>query len=50
MSQAWKRVRRRDDGFGLSVIFGIFSVDAGRYADKLWWFFCTCAVVFPPKY
>ena len=31
----------------LSVIFGIFSVDAGGCADKLWQFHCT--VVFPPK-
>ena len=35
--------------FRISVIFGLFGVDAGRYADKLWWFFCTCAVVFPAK-
>ena len=33
----------------LSVIFGIFGMDAGRCADKLWWFCCTCAVVFPPE-
>ena len=35
--------------FGLSVIFGIFGVDAGGFTDKLWQFFCACAVVFPPK-
>ena len=33
--------------FGISVIFSLFGVDAGRYADKLWQFFCTCTVVFP---
>ena len=35
--------------FGLSVIFGIFSVDASRCTDKTWQFCCTCTVVFPPK-
>ena len=35
--------------FGLSVIFGVFGVDASRCADELWQFPCTCAVVFPPK-
>ena len=24
---------------------GIFGMDAGRYADELWQFFCTCTVV-----
>ena len=36
--------------FKLSVIFGIFGMDASRYADELWQFFCTCTVVFPLKY
>ena len=35
--------------FGLSIIFGVFGVDAGRCADKLWQFPCACAVVFLPK-
>ena len=35
--------------FGLSVIFEIFGMDAGRCTDKLWWFHCACTVVFPPK-
>ena len=35
--------------FGLSIIFGIFSVDASRCADKLWQFHCACALVFLPK-
>ena len=35
--------------FGLSVIFGIFGVDADRCADEPWQFPCTCVVVFPPK-
>ena len=35
--------------FGLSVILGIFGVDAGRYADEPWWFHGTCAMVFPLK-
>ena len=37
--------RKEMTKFGLSIIFGIFDVDASRYADELWWFFCTCAVV-----
>ena len=32
--------------FGISVIFGIFGVDASGGADKLWQVFCACAVVF----
>ena len=32
--------------FGISIIFGLFGMDASRYADELWQFFCTCAVVF----
>ena len=34
--------------FRASVIFGTFGVDASRCADKLWQFFCACAVVFLP--
>ena len=30
--------------FRLSVIFGIFGMDAGRCADEPWQFCCTCAV------
>ena len=33
--------------FGISVIFGLFGMDAGRCADELWWFFHACAMVFP---
>ena len=36
--------------FGLSIIFGIFSMDASRWADELWQLFCACTVVFPLKY
>ena len=32
----------------VSIIFGTFGVDAGRCADEPWWFWCACAVVFPP--
>ena len=28
----------------------LFGVDAGGCTDKLWQFFCTCTVVFPPKW
>ena len=45
-----KRVWKRGNKVGLSVIFRIFGMDAGRYTDELWWFFCTCAVVFLLKY
>ena len=44
---------RHETGFGkettrfrISVTFGLFGMDAGRCADELWQFFCTCAVVF----
>ena len=50
VSQARKRVWKEMMRFRLSVIFGIFGMDAGRYADELWQFFCTCAVVFQLKY
>ena len=26
--------------FGISITFGLFGMDAGRCADKLWQFFC----------
>ena len=45
-----KGFRKETVRFGLSVIFGIFDMDASRYADELWCFFCACTVVFPPKY
>ena len=45
-----KGFRRETMRFGISVIFGIFGVDAGRCADELWQFFCTCTAVFPLKY
>ena len=35
--------------FGLSIIFRIFGMDAGRCADKPWQFYCTCTGVFLPK-
>ena len=50
MSQAQERVQKRDDKVQTPIIFRIFGVDAGRYADELWQFFCTCTVVFPLKY
>ena len=47
---------RHEKGFGketmrfiLSVIFGIFGMDAGRYTDEPWQFFCARTVVFPLK-
>ena len=33
--------------FGISIIFGLFGVDARGCADELRQFFCACAVVFP---
>ena len=35
--------------FGISVIFGIFGMDAGGCADKLWWFFLDMHSGFPTK-
>ena len=35
--------------FGISVIFGIFGMDASRCTDELWQFFHACTVVFPAK-
>ena len=50
------KCHRHEKGFGkettmfrVSVIFSIFGVDASGCADKLWWFFHACAVVFRPK-
>ena len=47
---------RHEKGFGketmrfrISIIFGIFGMDAHGFTDKLWWFFHACAVVFPLK-
>ena len=49
MSQAQKRVWKRDKipNFHNKWLFG---VDAGGCTDKPWQFFCTCSVVFPPKW
>ena len=32
--------------FEISIIFGLFGMDAGGCADELWQFFCACTVVF----
>ena len=32
--------------FGISIIFGLFGMDAGGCVDELWQFFCACTVVF----
>ena len=50
MSQAWKRVRKRDDEILNFHIKRLFGVDASGCADKPWQFFCACAVVFLPKW
>ena len=49
----WEECHRHEKGFGketmrfgISIIFSIFGMDVGRCTDKLWQFFCTCAVVF----
>ena len=38
----------KETRFGISVIFGLFGMDAGWCADERWQF-CACAVVFPTK-
>ena len=52
----WESVTDTEKGFGketmrsrLSIVFGIFGMDAGRYAHELWQFHCTSTVVFPLK-
>ena len=50
MSQAQKfGLRKRQGGLGAATVTGDSSSDAGRCADNLWHFLCTCAVVFPWK-
>ena len=44
-----KGFRKETTRFGLSIIFGIFSMDAGRYADKLWWSLMCMHSSFPAK-
>ena len=43
------RIRKRQYGLGVMIVTRDFGVDAGRCADKLWHFLCTCTVVFPLK-
>ena len=44
-----KRFRKRDKEVWSSPLYlGLFSMDAGRCADELWQFCCTCTVVFLP--
>ena len=38
---------KRQQGSESLYFFGLFGVDTGRCADKLWQFFCACTVVFP---
>ena len=42
-------LRKRQRGSDASIVTGDSGVDAGRCADELWCFLCTCAVVFPPE-
>ena len=44
-----KGFRKEKTRFRISIIFGIFGMDAGRYADELWQFVHACAVVFATK-
>ena len=50
MSQAQKWVQKRDDEILNFCNKWLFGMDAGRCADEPWQFFCTCAVVFLPKW
>ena len=53
VSQAQKWVRKRDNEIPkllYQMVKRLFGMDASRYADEPWRFFCTCAVVFPPKW
>ena len=43
------RLRKRQRGLDAFIVTGDSSMDAGRCADELWHFLCTCAVVFPPE-
>ena len=47
--QAQKGFGNETKMFGISIIFRGSGVDAGRYADKSWWFQCACTMVFPSE-
>ena len=49
MSQARKRVWKRNDDISYFWLKWLIGVDAGRYAGNRQWIVCTCTVVFPPK-
>ena len=42
-------LRKRQRGLDAFIVTRDSSVDASRFADKLWHFLCACAVVFPPE-
>ena len=42
-------IRKRQCGLGVAIVTGNFGSDAGMCADKLWYYLCTCAVVFLQK-
>ena len=50
VSQAQKQVWKRDDKIPNFCNKRLFGVDAGRCTDEPWQFFCTCTVVFLPKW
>ena len=40
-------VQEKTKRFGCTIVTGDSGIDAGRCADELWHFLCTCTVVFP---
>ena len=50
VSQEQKQVQKRDDEITNVHNKQLFGVVTGRCADKSWHFFCTCTVVFLPKW
>ena len=50
MSHAWKWVQKRDDEIPNFHNKWLIGVDTSGFANKPWQFFCSCTVVFPPKW
>ena len=42
-------LRKRQQVLGVAIVTGDSGGDAGRSADELWHFLCTCAMVFPQE-
>ena len=50
VSQARKRVQKRNDDILYFWLKWLIGMDTSGYADDCWWFVCACTVVFLPKW